>query len=58
MNGLHFLVFAATMFGAVYFIPRAFAADRLWVTLASLDDEELAAFLAEFPDALDWRGWR
>jgi hypothetical protein len=58
VNGIHFLVFAATVFGAVYFIPRAFAADRLWLTLQGLDDEELAAFLAEYPDALDWRGWR
>ena len=58
MNGLHFLVFAATVFGAVYFIPRAFAADRLWRELDSLDDEGLAAFLAEHPDMLDWRGWR
>lgn len=58
MNGLQFLVFAATVFGAVYFIPRAFAADRLWLTLQNLDDEELAAFTAEYPDVLDWRGWR
>jgi hypothetical protein len=38
MNGLHFLVFAATVFGAVYFIPRAFAADRLWLTFSTGGD--------------------
>lgn len=58
MNGFGFLVFAATVFGAVYFIPRALAADRLWRDLVSLDDEELAAYLNEYPDVLDWRGWR
>lgn len=58
IHGLHFLVFAATVFGAAYFIPRAFAADRLWVTLQNLDDEELAAFIEENPDVLNWRGWR
>ena len=58
INGLHFLVFAATVFGAVYFIPRAFAADRLWLILQNLDDEELAAFRDEYPDLLNWRGWR
>jgi hypothetical protein len=58
MNGLHFLVFAATVFGAVYFIPRALAADRLWLTLSRLDDEELADYLDAYPDVLDWKGWR
>lgn len=58
MNGIHFLVFAFTVFGAVYFIPRAVAADRLWRELDGLDDEGLAAFLDEHPDMLDWRGWR
>jgi hypothetical protein len=58
MNGLHFLVFAATVFGAVFFIPRAFAADRLWRELDSLDSEELAAYVEQYPDVLDWKGWR
>lgn len=55
MNGVHFLVFAVTVFGAVYFIPRALAYDRMWFILENLDDEELEAYRAEFGDVLDWR---
>ena len=58
LNGLHFLVFAFVIVGGAYFIPRAFAADRMWLTLQNMDDEELAAYLEEYPDALNWRGWR
>jgi hypothetical protein len=52
------LVLAFIIVGGTYFIPRAFAADRLWVTLRNLDDEELAAFIDKYPDILNWRGWR
>ena len=55
MNGLHFLVFAFVIVGAVYWIPRAVRHDRIMLALESLDDEELAAALAEFPDLLDRR---
>jgi hypothetical protein len=58
MNGFHILVLAFIIVGGTYFIPRAFAADRLWVTLRNLDDEELAAFIDQYPDILNWRGWR
>lgn len=53
MNGFHFLVFAATVFGAVYFIPRAIAHDRWVRDMQNLDDEELAAALKEFPDLFE-----
>lgn len=53
ITGLHFLVFAATVFGAVYLIPRAIRHDRNMAALERLDDEELAAVLEEFPDILN-----
>jgi len=55
MNGFYVLVLAATIVGAVYWIPRALAYDRLMFEMDNLDDEELAAVLAEFPDALTRR---
>lgn len=55
MNGLHFLVFAATVFGAVYFIPRALRYDQWAFEMDNLDDDELSAVLAEFPDYLTRR---
>lgn len=58
ITGLHFLVFAATVFGTVYFIPKALRYDRWAFNIDNLDDEELAAALAEFPDLLDWRARR
>jgi hypothetical protein len=58
LNGLYAAAVVAVIFGAVVFGGRAFAADRLWLTLQNLDDEELAAFTKEFPDILDWKGWR
>ena len=54
MNGVHFLVFAFTVFGATYWIPRLVRHDRNMAALERLDDEELAALLEEFPDALNW----
>ena len=58
MNGFHVLVLAATIVGAVYWIPKALRYDRWAFTIDSLDDEELAVALAEFPDLLDWRARR
>lgn len=55
MNGFYLLVLAATIVGAVFWIPRAIRHDMLMADLEALDDEELAAVLAEFPDALDGR---
>ena len=53
MNGFYVIVLAATIVGAVYFIPRAIRHDRNMAALERLDDEELSAVLAEFPDYLD-----
>ena len=53
INGFHFLVFAAVIFGIVYVIPRAIKHDLVMRDLENLDDEELAAVQAEFPDYLD-----
>ena len=56
LNGLYVLAVAATIIGAVVLIPRALAHDRLMFMLDNLDDEELAAMEAEFPDLLArWR---
>ena len=52
MNGFYVLVLAATIVGAVYWIPRAIRHDRNIAALEALDDEELAAVLSEFPDVL------
>jgi hypothetical protein len=58
LNGIYVAAVVACIFGAVVLGGRALAADRLWLTLQNLDDEELAAFLTEYPDVLDWKGWR
>jgi hypothetical protein len=55
MNGFYVLVLAATIVGAVYWIPRLIAMDRIMFEMDNLDDEELAAVLAEFPDFLTRR---
>ena len=55
MNGFYVLVLAVTIFGVVYWIPRAIRHDRIMAVLDNLDDEELAAALDEFPDLLEWR---
>ena len=55
MNGIFVLVLAATVVGAVFFIPRLVAIDRVFAEMEALDDEELAAILAEFPDYLTRR---
>ena len=52
MNGFFVLVLAATIVGAVFYIPRLIAIDLVMAEMESLDDEELAAILAEFPDYL------
>lgn len=46
------LILAACILAGV-FIRWALANDRWVAELAALDDEELAAVLAEFPDLLD-----
>jgi hypothetical protein len=56
MNGFYVFVLAATIVGAVFWIPRAIRHDRLLASIEAMDDEELAAALAEFPDLLDRRG--
>jgi len=58
LNGLYVLVVAAVVMGAVHFIPRAFDHDRLWVLLASLDDEELAEMNERYPDLLERKWWK
>lgn len=55
MNGFYVLVLAATIVGAVYWIPRALRYDRWVFEMDNLDDEELAAALVDFPDLLDRR---
>lgn len=47
MNGIQFAVFIAVIWAAVYFIPRAIAFDRNLAALERLDDEELAAQVAD-----------
>lgn len=56
MNGVFVLILAATIVGAVFWIPRAIRHDRIMAALESLDDEELADVLEQFPDLLD--GWK
>jgi len=51
-HAFQFLVFAATVFGAVFIVPRLIAIDMVLAEMSNLDDEELAAVLAEFPDYL------
>jgi hypothetical protein len=55
LNGFYVLAWVALIVGAVFWIPRAVRHDRVMATLESLDDEELAAALADFPDLLDRR---
>ena len=55
INGFYVLVMAATIVGAVYYLPRAFRHDRWIRDLEAMDDEELAAALAEYPDLLERR---
>lgn len=50
------LVLTACIFAGVFIAP-AIRHDRNMQTLASLDDEELEAVLAEFPDLLDRARW-
>jgi hypothetical protein len=52
VNGFYVLVLAATIVGAVFFVPRLIAIDLLMAEMEALDDEELAAVLAEYPDYL------
>ena len=52
MNGFYVLVLAATILGAVYVVPRLMRLDAVLADMEGLDDEELAAVLAEFPDVL------
>lgn len=47
MNWFFMLVLVGTIFGACIFIPRAFAFDRNLAALEALDDEELAARVAD-----------
>jgi hypothetical protein len=52
MNGLHVLILAAVIVGAAYIVPRLMRLDAVLADMDNLDDEELAAVLAEFPDVL------
>lgn len=54
MNGIFVLVLAATILGAVYFIPRAIRYDQLLAELEALDDEPLAAAVAEAWNRGEW----
>ena len=58
LNGLYVLAVAATIIGAVVLIPSAIRYDLVLDAMQDLDDEELAAFLTEFPDVLDRRWWK
>ena len=58
LNGLYVAAWVVLILAAVRYIPRAVAADRMWLVLQNMDDEELAAYLDEHPDVLDWKGWR
>lgn len=51
MNGLHLLVLAFVIVGAVYAVPRVMALDVVLRDMEDLDDEQLAV-LAEYPDVL------
>jgi hypothetical protein len=53
LNGFYVLAWAALIVGAVIMVPRAIRHDQIMTALESLDDEELAAVLEEFPDILD-----
>jgi hypothetical protein len=53
LNGFYALAWAALIVGAVIMIPRAIRHDRIMASLESLDDDELAVVLEEFPDILD-----
>lgn len=55
MNGFYLLVLAATIVGAVYWIPRAIRHDMLMAELEALDDQELTAALEAYPDLIEWR---
>lgn len=52
MTGLHVLILAAVIVGAAYIVPRLMRIDAVLADMDNLDDEELAAVLAEFPDVL------
>ena len=52
MTGLHILILAAVIVGAVYIVPRLMRMDAVLADMDNLDDEELTAVLSEFPDVL------
>lgn len=54
MNGFYVLVLAATIVGAVYYIPRALRYDQLRAELEALDDEPLAAEAADAWSRGEW----
>jgi len=55
LNGLYVFAWVAVIIGAVIMIPRAIRYDLVMSAMEDMDDEELAAFLDEFPDAIRWR---
>ena len=55
MNGLYVAAWVALILAAVHYIPKALRYDRWAFDMDNLDDEELAAALAEFPDLLERR---
>lgn len=52
LNGLFAAAWVAVIVGAVYWIPRLMRLDDVLADMDNLDDEELAAVLAEFPDVM------
>lgn len=54
MNGFYVLVFAFTIIGAVYFIPRAIRHDMNLTALENLDDEPFAADASAAWNRGDW----
>ena len=48
MNAFYVVVLAATIVGAVYFIPRAVQYDRAMAELEHLDDQSLAAAMENY----------
>jgi len=57
MNWTHLIV-GVLAIGFAVAIPWAIRRDRWYCELSTLDDEQLAAYVEQYPDVLDWRGWR
>jgi hypothetical protein len=55
MNGFHVLVLAFIFVAGPILIKKALRYDRWVFEMDNLDDEELAAAMAEFPDLFERR---